>query len=220
MAIVETTLPDYGWDWATFQGSAQALKWNRRDIATLDAAMALTPGRTAAVQAGGNLGIFPKYLARVFETVYTFEPDPAIFKVLCANAPEPNIVKFQAAVGDRRGLVGLAKVRRDGKPEIFAHEGITHVSGAGVVPTLMIDDLALPVCDLLVVDIEGWELYALRGASQTITFCRPVIVVEVNKNSAHYGIAPDDVRDTITGLGYRLAGRYHSDEVYVPAEAA
>lgn len=216
----ETTLQTYGWDWSTFLGSAQALKWNRRDIATLDAALAFTRGRTAAVQAGGNLGIFPKYLARFFETVYTFEPDPEIFRSLCANAPEPNVVKFQAAVGDRRGLVGLAKVRRDGKPEQFAHEGITHVSGAGVVPTLMVDDLALPVCDLLVVDIEGWELYALRGASQTITFCRPVIVVEVNKNSAHYGIAPDDVRDTITGLGYRLAGRYHSDEIFVPAEAA
>lgn len=214
-------LPTYGWDWDAFHGSAQALKWSRRDLATLDLAIAHTAGQTAAVQAGGNLGIFPKYLARYFETVYTFEPDPAIFQALCANAPEPNIVKFQAAVGNQRGLVGLARSRRDGKPEAFIHEGITHVSGGGVVPTLRIDDLAVPVCDLLVVDIEGWELHALRGAYGTIARCQPVIVVEINKNAAYYGIPEDDVRHELTvGHGYRLVGRYHSDEIYVPRESA
>lgn len=204
------------WDWSTFRGSAAALKWNRRDLPDLLAAAAVVPQRRVAVQAGGHLGIFPKALAEIFETVYTFEPAADLFEHLMHNAPEPNILKFQAALGDARQMVGLSRVRRDGKPN--PHEGITHVSGAGNIPTLRIDDLGLPVCDLIQLDLEGWELYAIRGGVETIARCRPVLALEVNKNLGYLGIEMEFMRDVVRDLGYRFMTRMHSDEVYVPAE--
>jgi FkbM family methyltransferase len=206
----------YGWPWATFRGSASQMKWLRRDLPNLDRVVARVPQRRVAVQAGGNLGLFPKRLAATFETVYTFEPAPALFPLLLANAPEPNIIRLQAALGFRRDFVATAQVRRGGPGE--AHEGITHIAGPGPVPTLRLDDLALPVCDLLQLDLEGWELYALKGAADTVARCRPVICVEVNRNLGFLGLQPDDVRSFVTGLRYRFVERLESDEVYVPAE--
>jgi len=200
------------------RGSASALKWARRDLPNLDRAVARCAQRRVAVQAGGNLGTFPKRLAARFGTVYTFEPAPALFPVLCANAPEANIVRFQAALGFHRQFVAMAQTRRDGKPD--AHEGVTHVHGAGPIPTMRVDDLALPVCDFIQLDLEGWELYALQGAEDTIQRCRPVLCVEINKNQGYVGLSEDELRDYVIGLGYRLVERLESDEVFVPEERA
>lgn len=212
-------LAGYGWNWKEFRGTRPGLKYNNRDLATLDLAMSLARGRTAAVQAGGNLGIFPKRLAQEFQTVYTFEPDPTIFPLLCYNAPERNIVKLQAAVGERAGLVGVVNRRRtDGlKPN---HEGTTHVSGNGVLPVLRIDDLGLEVCELLVLDTEGYELFALRGALQMIDACRPIVMVEVNQNIGFFGISREDVHELLRSKGYKQAHARYSDFIYVPGCSA
>lgn len=204
------------WQWDAFHGSAEALRYNRRDLAVLDRCVARARDRRIALQAGGNLGIFPKRLAATFETVYTFEPAPDLFAAMMHNAPEPNIIRFQAALGNTRRLVGLSRQRRDGRRN--NHEGITHVSGTGVIPTLQIDDLGLPVCDFLQLDLEGWELYALMGGLDTIHRCRPALVVEINKNQGFVGIQPDYLRDVVKSLGYRFVERLMSDELYVPAE--
>lgn len=199
-------------------GSAEALKWGRRDLAHLEAVLALVRGRTAAVQAGGNLGLFPKRLAQEFAAVYTFEPAPDLFKMLQANAPEPNILCFQAALGDQRGTVGVSRVRRDGKPN--AHEGITHTVAEGTIPTLMIDDLGLKVCDLIYLDIEGDELKALRGAQETLRRCRPVVAVEVNKNLQYVGVTEEQIYGFIQDRGYRHVLNLGSDRAFVPVERA
>ena len=214
----------YGWDWSAFCGSRVGLALNHRDLSSIDAVLLLVPGRTAVIQAGGNLGIFPKRLAQEFRTVYTFEPAADLFALLQQNAPEMNIVKFQAALGDARGLIGLSRERRDGKQKHGkikpSHEGITHIAGSGVVPTLRIDDLALPVCDLIYLDIEGWELHAVRGARDTLARCRPVLVVEMNQNAGYVGLTPEEIRAAIAVSGYRLATRMLSDEVFLPVERA
>jgi FkbM family methyltransferase len=201
---------------AGFVGSVQALKCAQRDLPNLDRVIALTPGRAVAVQAGGNNGLYPKRLSEYFAVVYTFEPAADCFAAMQVNAPEANIYRFQAALGCERQLVGLSRVRRDGKTN--NHEGITHVAGTGPVPTLQVDDLGLSVCDLLQLDLEGWELYALTGAAGTLARCRPVVCVEINKSCGYVGIAKDDVRAYLRGHDYRFVERLSSDEVFLPAE--
>jgi FkbM family methyltransferase len=198
-------------------GSAYALKYSRRELPKLDQVVALTRGRTAAVQAGGNLGLFAARLAKTFTTIYTFEPAPDTFAMLTKNAPQANIIKFQAALGDTRGLIGLSRVRRDAKA-IPSHEGMTYVQGPGTIPTLHIDDLGLTVCDLIYLDIEGSELPAVRGGLQTLARCRPLLAVEVNVNQEHAGVSRDTLRQTITRAGYGHVMTLSPDEVYAPLE--
>lgn len=198
------------------RGSAEALKWSHRDVTRLDAVLALVRGRTAVIQAGGNLGVFPKRLSREFQTVYCFEPAADLFEMMMVNAPAQNIVRIQAALGDTRELVGTSRVRRDGKPN--NHEGITHVVPGGTIPTLRIDDLALPVCELIYLDIEGSELPAIRGAAETLKRCRPVLVVEINKNLGFVGLTEAQMLEHITAQGYKHALSLGSDQAFVPVE--
>lgn len=197
-----------------FKGNPEVLKWAFRDLPDVDTALSLVPGRTACIQAGGNYGVYPKHLAAIFQTVYCFEPAPDLFPILLENAAAPNVVMIQAALGETRELVSMGRKRRGIKPNF--HEGTTHVIGPGTIPTLRIDDLNLPVCDFLSLDLEGWEYYALRGASETLQRCRPVVMVEVNQNCEFVGLTPQAVRDVLIGHGYRLFKRVRSDEIFMP----
>lgn len=179
----------------------------------MEAVLSHVARRGVAVQAGGNLGIFPKYLSERFGTVYSFEPEPELFRMATCNAPEKNIVWMQAALGSEHGQVGMSRVRRGVGN---SHEGIAHVSGGGNIPVLLVDDLALDVCDLLYLDIEGHELLALQGARETIARCRPVVACEINKSLEFTSHTEEDVRAFVRMQGYEHAGRVRSDEIFVP----
>jgi FkbM family methyltransferase len=124
-----------------------------------------------AVQAGGNTGFYTAQYAAMFDTVYTFEPDYLNFQCMSRNLTEQNIIKLQACVGDTHGLVGLNIVDRN--------RGENSVNGTGIYPMLTIDDLSLNSCNLIHLDIEGYELYAIKGAVNTIVKYKPTVVLEV-----------------------------------------
>lgn len=167
------------------------------------------PDRRVVVQAGGNCGLWPRALGKLFQFVYTFEPDPVNFRCLCANAPAENVFKFNAALGVDRGCVDLGR-----NPK---RVGSHYVSGTGPIPTLRIDDLALDVCDLIYLDVEGYEQFALAGAAETITRCRPTIAVEDKQTSERYGIAKGGTAEWLMAqFNYRIGERMRRDVVLVP----
>ena len=117
--------------------------------------------KRVAVQAGGNWGYWPLRLSKQFATVYTFEPGPVAFACLAMNtAKQTNLIRMQAALGDVNGTVGI--VERPGA------SGHTRVDGSGMVPVLRLDNLELEVCDLIYLDVEGYECRALHGAQRTV----------------------------------------------------
>lgn len=160
------------------------------------------------VQAGGCCGVWPRALGEKFDRVYTFEPCPTNFRCLAANAPAENVYKFNAALGDRPGLIDLV---RDPK-NIGAH----YVqASSGKVPTMRVDDLALDACDLLLFDVEGYELNALRGALDTIQKFKPVIVAEDRGHSERYGVGVGQIEAFLLP-SYELWKRTKYDVVLVP----
>ena len=50
--------------------------------------------RRMILQAGGNCGMYPKLLSKMFNLVYTLEPDPLNFFCLTSNCPETNVIKI------------------------------------------------------------------------------------------------------------------------------
>jgi FkbM family methyltransferase len=164
------------------------------------------------IQAGGNCGVWPVYLAGLFKTVYTFEPHPLNFVALAANTyAYPNIVKFQAALGDGRGLISIAE------EEGNCGSGYVEKRSSSIIPTLRIDDLDVAKCDLICLDIEGYELPALRGAALTIEKFRPVIMIEDKGLSEKYKIKQGDAEAWLAKqYGYRVVARPHRDVILVP----
>jgi|688.fasta_scaffold309487_2 FkbM family methyltransferase len=164
------------------------------------------------VQAGGNCGLVLEPFVSVFQDIYTFEPDPLNFYCLNLNITSPNVHKFQACLGDSHKLVAMGNLYDN-------DNGAFYVKSSGKIPTFTIDDLNLDTCDLIMLDIEGYEVNALKGAKDTIEKYKPVICVEAYSEwLSRYGSSIDDLEKTIFQFGYRYASSYSptSDRIYVP----
>lgn len=196
-------------------GSEIELKWNRKDLQSLEAVLPRVKQRHVAVQAGGCLGVFAKRLAKDFTAVYTFEPDPQLFALMCINVPEPNVIKMQAALGSDKGMVHTVCELRPNDGKTVLHEGMTRTEPGGIIPVLRINDLTLPHCDLIYLDVEGDELYALHGARETIEKHRPVVVCEVNRGIEYRGFRQKDVENYMRLLGYEAIDQLRSDTVFI-----
>lgn len=163
-------------------------------------------GGQVAVQAGGYMGIWPVALSEIFDQVYTFEADPVNYACLSKNVVMFHNVNYtNAALGCREGRARVT-VPRGEEANFGAKQLLSDVDGA--VQVITIDSLGLPACDLIYLDIEGWELPALRGAENVIESYQPVIGFE-HKHSR----APEP---WLRERGYEVLYRSKLDTVMVP----
>jgi FkbM family methyltransferase len=178
-----------------------------------ETALALTPGRAVAVDAGAHVGAWTVALAEIFERVTAFEPCAENRACLARNlAGIPNVAVLPQALSDAAGVLHLALAEPQG------NSGQRIVSAAGErVDAARLDDLDLAQLDFLKLDIEGWELPALVGAQETIRRCRPTVVIEESVWSERHGLPRHGARGFLIGLGYRVAAAFPDDVVMVPA---
>jgi FkbM family methyltransferase len=132
----------------------------------------LFPG-AVAVDAGANIGIYSRFLARRVGpagVVHSFEPAPENFKRLrTAMCRFSNVHVYQVAVGER---TSQAELYLSGKLNVDHRTYSTNESTRRMVPIDMIalDDHFKPGqrVDLIKIDIQGYELEALRGAKRIL----------------------------------------------------
>jgi FkbM family methyltransferase len=159
------------------------------------------------VQAGGHVGLWPRALARVFETVYTCEPDAANFACLTRNVDHTKVIAMRAVLGAAPGCVGLHSTT--------GRTGLHYIAGVGVVPTVRVDDLGLDALDALVLDVEGYEWFALEGAKDTIAVHRPVILLELLDHGTRFGKGNAAIRAWLDTHGYVGTKLSHTDWRFV-----
>ena len=153
------------------------------------------------VQAGGGCGMYPRLLSDMFKVVYTFEPNYTNFHCLVVNCTKPNIIKINAALGATSGLISMVSSnpknmgtgRVEEKPDSF-------------IPRLTIDMIKYSHCDLIWLDIEGYEENALKGAMETIHKFKPIIMAEHGQK----------FEDWMKQLGYEKIDQSVSDAIFRP----
>lgn len=176
------------------------------DASDIGDVLKFVPGRDIAVQAGGNVGVYPQRLGQQFKRVYTFEPDRENYACMQENAPAANVLKFRAALGEERGKCGLARIEENA--------GAHYICSGDDTPVVTIDELGLDGCDLIMLDVEGTELAALKGARNTIARFRPVVVAEDKGLSERYGVSEGAIADWLgREFGYKPIGRVGHDVV-------
>lgn len=166
--------------------------------------------KRVVIQAGGNAGMYVNKYESIFDTVYTFEPDPINFYCLSKNTGK-NVIKFQACLGNESKLVNLSYDEVNLKKP---NSGGYRVKGSGGIPTLILDNLNLPIVDLIHLDIEGFEKFALLGALETIKRCKPIIALELNGLAEKYNHTDNDVKELLLNLGYKEIGVIDDDSIF------
>ncbi len=140
-----------------------------------------------AVDGGAHVGLWTVPLAGRFDQVIAIEPAEDTFRALQANLATQrieNVEAHQVALGEKRGLVGLAL---DPTQAARQNTGGRYVVPEGQIRSVAIDDWHLEALGFLKLDVEGSEYLALRGAVMTLRRCRPVVLFEDKAFGARYG---------------------------------
>ena len=165
------------------------------------------------IQAGGNCGFLLSTFTNHFNYVYTFEPDPINFYCLNQNINTPNVIKLQCCLGNDNMPVKIQQLFRENKPN---DTGGVHIIGKGFTPSIKIDDLNLPDCNLIQLDVEGYELEALLGGINTIKKYKPVLCVEFcEKWLNRYNTNSDKILELLKELNYINVKDYGVDKIFI-----
>src|SRR5437773_3287160 len=125
------------------------------------------------VDVGANIWIYSRFLSRCVGPtglVHSFEPSPDNFRRLCAATRDlPNVRLTQAVVGERSGE---CKLYVSDKLNVDHRAYKADGDSRRAIPTDMValDDYFKPGqhVDLIKMDIQGYELHALRGAQRVL----------------------------------------------------
>lgn len=173
------------------------------DIERLRRALQYVRNFRVAVDGGAHKGIWSREMLLHFETVYAFEPEQTNYIVLEDHVP----LAYNYALGETEGTVSMVP-----GPE---NTGQFHVTEGEDVPIIPLDSFGINAVDFLKLDVEGFELFALRGARQTILNSKPVIMIEENHLSERYGVEQGAAGQYLESLGYMHLFRTGKDHCYI-----
>jgi FkbM family methyltransferase len=148
-------------------------------------------------------------MAQEFKKVYTVEPDATNFAALKENILHiPNIDFRQAAFGKEPGKGSIDDI-------LPGNIGAYQVKEGNDFEIITIDSLNISDCDLIQLDVEGFEQFALEGGIQTIKKSWPVIALELKGLGKRYG-CPDEITFSwLAELGYKFVEKIHNDSIFV-----
>lgn len=171
-----------------------------------------------AVDVGAHVGQFTLMAARAVGesgSVFAFEPQKRIYQRLLRNISEngfTNVATYETALGSEVGTARLHSTEND------TNSGLAAVCSAGAgcrdehieVPITTLDEVLMPhastLVDVIKLDVEGYELEALRGAARLIDRDHPAIIIEANDIEATDEPPSSDSLAYLDSFGYKFFG--------------
>ncbi len=159
-----------------------------------------------AVDVGGNRGIYAYKLWRLGARVEVFEPNPiccGVLKAWVVNKPSVNV--HAIALSSRAGHANLhipideVGVEHDASASI-ENTDFLHARDQ-MVALKTLDSYCFNEVKLIKIDVEGHEGSVVSGATATLAFARPAILVEIEQR--HCSAPIGKTFDQIQALGYQ-----------------
>jgi FkbM family methyltransferase len=157
---------------------------------------------------GANLGYYTTLLSPLVKQVVAFEPVTTSYRYCQTNV----------ALNQRNNVVlhnvGLWHSEADLEMAVDRSSLMTaHVGSGEAVHCIALDQLDVRP-NVVKIDIEGAEAFALQGMHRTLRRSRPLVVMELNRPAlARYGAEAGDVWGFFAGLNYSISvfQRDHAD---------
>ena len=165
---------------------------------------------TVMIDGGAWVGGWARHWSWKFKKVIAIEIDPLNYECLVKNINGfTNITAINACLADRmnetRGFEGDKELK----------SCIRRTMPDGSVPTLTIDSLELPECGFIKLDLQGYDYFALKGAAETISRCKPVVMFEHDPSCyERYGVGRNDPADWLKSLGMTYKDCLRKDPIW------
>jgi len=160
---------------------------------------------------GANLGIYTLYALQAGCEVYSFEPTPATFDILKKNV---KVNGFENS--NKLQLINKAVSDKNGTVDFYIKQGIcgqnslfkgTDTLDSIAVETIIADDYLkeLDKVDIIKIDVEGAEYYAMLGLKNIITRSPEIkILIEFSpENMKNTNLPPKILLDLIKEYGFK-----------------
>ncbi len=158
-----------------------------------------------AIDVGGHVGLWSRDFCLKFKEVHAFEPVAEHRECFVENV-KGNYTLHPVALGDKEGFVKMATE---------AHStGGTHIDPGveGDIPLKVLDSYNLSP-DFMKLDCEGYEIYVLKGAVETLLRCKPIICIE-QKPHSYFGNPQYAAGEYLMSLGAKPLSAVVDDIVF------
>jgi FkbM family methyltransferase len=157
---------------------------------------------------GANVGEWARPLAKRFDHVICFEPNPNFRNCFKKNITESNVTLYPY------GLSTHAHTAEQGTN----HTHLNYVVGdtkprEGDIECRSLDSFDLHDVDYIKIDVDGFEIPVLQGAQETLKRNNPVINIEMKERKRPKIVK--ECREILRNLGYNHHSRVKSDEVWL-----
>ena len=166
---------------------------------------------------GANIGSYSMVASKIVGLqgeVHAFEPVARVFSKLMQNIELNKLINISAnrnAVYETSGTLELyvSSKENEGMSSIFHHD--TESGEVERVEAITIDEYIekknLKRVDMIKIDIEGAEWFALRGMQNTINLFKPLILMEVSDDVMLNGpFKGKDIFDLMKSMNYTMKG--------------
>lgn len=167
------------------------------------------------IDAGANIGYLTVQFANIVKRVYSFEPQPYIFNMLCSNILFNNlndkVEHYRVGLGDKEERGQLWSIDKEDFGGVWNYGGRglewehSHYKATGEVreedqiKVSTLDSFNIVKCDLIKLDVQGYEWQLIEGGKKTIESNLPIVLLESNPERSDND---KKVLDYFKNLGY------------------
>ena len=144
-----------------------------------------------------------KAIEQFAKKVIAFEPDQTHFECLQRNCTV-NCTPRMEAVGAQLQEVSLTE-------DNFTQA--KRVDEKGNIRMITLDHMAYEDVDMIKIDVEGYEMEVLKGATKTLESVK-YLMIELNNNTKKYGSNNIEVEKYIVSLGFKVLMEHWPDKVF------
>ena len=150
---------------------------------------------------GSNIGQWTRPLAKRFNSVICFEPNPNFRACFKRNITEHNVVLWPYGLSDREH-----QAQQQFNSTVLKE-------GEGDIQCRTLDSFNLTTVDFVKIDVDGFEVPLLEGARDTLTKNMPVINIEMKRDKRTETVK--QAEQILRDLGYQFKKCTKSDEVWL-----
>ena len=155
---------------------------------------------------GAWAGTWSHAMQKFRKSIVAFEPDGINFECLHKNlGPFNHITCNQNAIGEKIGRVSLTEDTFTQAKRVEDKEG--------KIQMFTVDYYNYSDVELIKIDVEGYEMRVLEGATQTLKSVK-FLMIELNNNTKKYGSNNLQVEKYVESLGFRILINIWPDKVY------